>query len=1116
MISRPPASSSTHPDTSPSSDVSTADNPTPSLADGTDDGQRGSSVVFHRNSGTEEHDPLRTAATRSSNQTSTTGSIAAGMNPDGEERRDGPQREISPRTVNNGSQTHRDHGNQNASAEAAQKNVDKPQSGRTRSASSPSPDTRGNIAEELAGYTLAKGPAGRAKRTTVPSEISTAATPATTAAVPLTVHVHSRSPHQQKGPALKLSPAQIKELTSAPDSLCFHTIPTELDYGTANPAPAEEVPARDFWLADDDGQDRRQHQDSAATMGLAMNTPNTGQSGGGGGRRESDTGRRKKSGSLKHANFDQLPDFSQSLKQPHSASRQRSQTAKTASSSRRLRSPFETDRQPGNWKSRTDRCAPGHPNTEDALRPGPLSRDAPSPVPASIPLPPFSIPTYLQLELSSDRPSPLYIHQSRTKDFPYESSRAKIERLQNFLLLPPSLESVLLFGALACLDSWLYSFTILPLRFCKSIIILSKSWLVNFGLEVRDISAFIAGGLGRVWSRRRRARSVGRKPKSRKSSETTCREREVSSNILTTVDEDSGPNQDLKRGDDIQRRISRHRRTKSVPSGLLPDDKADILKGLLMVFTCTILLYFDASRMYHWIRGQAAIKLYVIYNVLEVGDRLFSAIGQDVLECLFSREALERKPDGRSKVLRPFWLFLLALVYTIIHSTALFYQVMTLNVAVNSYSNALITLLLSNQFVEIKSTVFKKFEKENLFQLTCADVVERFQLWLMLLIIASRNFVETGALSFGNAIAPFSRSATNTTTSTPASNPPRSASSILPQSFTLLPSSLFAYMSNMNTFLPTIGHVLGPFLVVLGSEMLVDWLKHAYVNKFNNIRPSVYGKFLDILAKDYYTNAFADQNLNRRLGLPVIPLSCLFIRVSIQTYQMFLTAWLPQPPSLTTPLHSTSLSAIHEHYSSTSAANASLTFSFPMSLSQANLLMKKLISHTTPSPTAYVPIFTVILLLLLYVTLLLVKLILGMILLGYSRARYKQMKLRERELFHQQQKQAQSKPTPAFQPTENSLPSPPPEIAPPSFSLSGNGKGRAASDTVEGSRRFGGWGAVEVGQERRNWIYTDDPAGLQRLKERDERDAAKATKTGGGMHGFENVRRYEMVGKRIW
>lgn len=54
----------------------------------------------------------------------------------------------------------------------------------------------------------------------------------------------------------------------------------------------------------------------------------------------------------------------------------------------------------------------------------------------------------------------------------------------------------------------------------------------------------------------------------------------------------------------------------------------------------------------------------------------------------------------------------------------LFFQAVTLNVAINSFSNALLTLLVSNQFVEIKSAVFKKFEKENLFQLSCAGTTD--------------------------------------------------------------------------------------------------------------------------------------------------------------------------------------------------------------------------------------------------------------------------------------------------------------------------------------------------------------------------------------------------------
>ena len=174
-------------------------------------------------------------------------------------------------------------------------------------------------------------------------------------------------------------------------------------------------------------------------------------------------------------------------------------------------------------------------------------------------------------------------------------------------------------------------------------------------------------------------------------------------------------------------------------------------------------------------------------------------------------------------------MFILALIYNVIHATALFYQVITLNVAVNSYSNALLTLLMSNQFVEIKSTVFKKFEKDNIFQLTCADVVERFQLWLMLTIIALRNIVEVGGLSTISSDA-----------GTADFGAPVRSNSLLPNSFTILPSWS--------------GEVLSPFLLVIGSEMLVDWIKHAYISKFNCVKPAVYQRYLDVLAKDYYTN----------------------------------------------------------------------------------------------------------------------------------------------------------------------------------------------------------------------------------------------------------------------
>lgn len=495
----------------------------------------------------------------------------------------------------------------------------------------------------------------------------------------------------------------------------------------------------------------------------------------------------------------------------------------------------------------------GHKDNRETLKAPPQDRhrDVPSPMPASIPLPPMSMPTFLSLELAADRPSPLYIYRPSTTDFPYESSKIKYDRLVNFLVLPPKLEAILGFGALACLDSWMHILTILPLRFLIAIGILVRWWGTMVVKEARDIWSFVYSGLPRVLRRRRNTDAPTPVPATPADEEPAPRSRRPSTSAApspnsaaTTSARENGhavatfrfPEQKDAPAKRMRARY-RHRRTKSTPSALSPSHKADILKGFLVISSCAVLMRFDASRMYHGIRGQSAIKLYVIYNVLEVCDRLLSALGQDVLECLFSRETLDRNPDGRSKVIRPFWMFILALVYNVAHATALFYQVITLNVAVNSYSNALLTLLMSNQFVEIKGTVFKKFEKENLFQLTCADIVERFQLWLMLLIIAMRNIVEVGGLSIPSSLSSFSSAlgGGNATTSAPFS-----ASSILPMSFTIFPK--------------WIAQVLNPFFLVLGSEMFVDWLKHAYITKFNQTKPEVYGKFLDVLAKDYYSD----------------------------------------------------------------------------------------------------------------------------------------------------------------------------------------------------------------------------------------------------------------------
>jgi len=54
-------------------------------------------------------------------------------------------------------------------------------------------------------------------------------------------------------------------------------------------------------------------------------------------------------------------------------------------------------------------------------------------------------------------------------------------------------------------------------------------------------------------------------------------------------------------------------------SRLPPSQKADILRTLLVVVSITFLIPLaDASKIYHSIRGQDTIKLYVIFNSLEV------------------------------------------------------------------------------------------------------------------------------------------------------------------------------------------------------------------------------------------------------------------------------------------------------------------------------------------------------------------------------------------------------------------------------------------------------------------------------------------------------------------
>lgn len=271
---------------------------------------------------------------------------------------------------------------------------------------------------------------------------------------------------------------------------------------------------------------------------------------------------------------------------------------------------------------------------------------APSPMPPVFPIPPMSAPTFLQLELAAQRPSPLYIYQS-SSDIPYESSAVKFERLKNFILLSPLLERSLVFGALACLDAWLWTLTILPLRFSRAVKVLVGWWGYVFAKEVRWLTGFVWEGMGRMWRRARLGRDPSRRPSmdSRRSSEagtsrspSRVREplKEVSANGSSTgLNGSSGDA--LRRTESGRAKLGdsglnlanlaksrslrgpyRHKRTKSIPSNLSSFHKADLLQFAVIIMSCVILTQLDSSRVYHFIRAQSAVKLYVIYNLIEV------------------------------------------------------------------------------------------------------------------------------------------------------------------------------------------------------------------------------------------------------------------------------------------------------------------------------------------------------------------------------------------------------------------------------------------------------------------------------------------------------------------
>ncbi|KAL7717055.1 Protein TAPT1 [Entamoeba marina] len=261
----------------------------------------------------------------------------------------------------------------------------------------------------------------------------------------------------------------------------------------------------------------------------------------------------------------------------------------------------------------------------------------------------------------------------------------------------------------------------------------------------------------------------------------------------------------------------------------------DLLIFSIMIFVAIVIWQIDIGVVYHYVRAESVLKLYALYNALEMFNRLLSALSIDFQSSLLL--------SIKNKKIKDIILFyILSFILFLLHTTTLFFHTMALNVAINSKGYSLLVLLISNNILEIKGTVWKRMFPENAFQLICADIVEIFELFCFVILLSLCNF---GSYEWDII-----------------SNP-----------------------EMVSSLLSALG-------MILFAEVVVDSIKHSLVCKFNKIPLSVYDKARFVLLNDLLTTKEGPFKLPtldsntvsaRRLGMPIVALSILLVRFSFSS-----------------------------------------------------------------------------------------------------------------------------------------------------------------------------------------------------------------------------------------
>lgn len=221
-------------------------------------------------------------------------------------------------------------------------------------------------------------------------------------------------------------------------------------------------------------------------------------------------------------------------------------------------------------------------------------------------------------------------------------------------------------------------------------------------------------------------------------------------------------------------------------------EKSDLLRTLILITAVVIMnASIDFSAVYHYIRAQSLLKLYFIFNMMEIIERLVRSWGNDLVDGMIRCMVVR---SGFFSILSLAGHWLVVLVYTLIHTYIHFWRVMIISVAI--LANDMLIVLVTNNFNELKGTVFKKIDAKALYPVITSDVVERLYL-----------FVDVSIVLFRMATSP------------------------------------------QRTKMP-FGEVSLWIAVMIALEIFTDWMKFLCISKFNRIDNATYWQFSRIHKDD--------------------------------------------------------------------------------------------------------------------------------------------------------------------------------------------------------------------------------------------------------------------------